>query len=77
MMGWGCGADAGRRLARWLLGGLVVAVSVLLWNGCESAEARVDEQGTYCLRIGPSGGSDGTVALFWGVDGKRQGVNDE
>ena len=65
MMGWGC-VHAGRRLTLWLLGGLVVAVFVLLWCGCESAEARAAEQGTYCLRSGPH-----TDLALWSDDGGR------
>ena len=60
----------------WLLGGLVVAVSALLWAGYGAAQARAAEQGTYALRCGPSGGTDGSVALWWGADGKRQEVEE-
>ena len=66
MMGWGCGADAGRRLTLWLLGGLVVATSVLLWGGCESAKARARTQGTWCERTGPH-----TSMALWREDGGR------
>ena len=67
MMGWGCGADAGRRLMLWLLGGLVVGTFALLWDGCESAEARAAEQGTYCLRTGRT---EHNMAL-WSEDNGR------
>ena len=73
MMGWGCGADAGRRLTLWLLGGLVVAVFALLWCGCESAEARAAEQGTYCLRSGRTYNANGDLVRSsrWSDDGGR------
>jgi hypothetical protein len=52
MMGWGAGADTGRRVTLYILGGLVVAVLVLLSGLFDATQARVAEQGTYCLQVG-------------------------
>ena len=73
MMGWGCGADTGRRLTLWLLGGLVVAAFALLWGGCESAEARARTQGTWCERTGRTYNVNGDVVKSgrWSEDGMR------
>ena len=53
MNGWGRGTDTGRRVTLWLAGTLLGVALCLLATGYDSAAARVREQGTYCLRIGP------------------------
>lgn len=51
--GQGMGADTGRGVTLWLIGGLVVASLVLLSASYESAMGRVTDQGNRCERTGP------------------------
>jgi len=75
-MKWGENDSSARRTL-WVAIALLVVVCACILSGMfDDAQARVGDQGNRCLRTGPSGGTDGSVALWWSEDGKRQEVGE-